>query len=156
MSLSSAFFRAKRRIKCFDAHFHIIDDRFPLFINQGYIPPIFRINNYMKVCDSFEVLDICGGAIVSGSFQLYDQSYLTDALSTLGSKTYTAVTQLEEKINVDDILKLQQLGVGAIRYNITRGVATGVQNIEAIESQALDVFSTAKWHAEFYIDFSPL
>ncbi|WP_372512310.1 amidohydrolase family protein, partial [Mycolicibacterium gadium] len=65
----------------FDAHFHIIDPRFPLVPNNGYLPEAFTVADYRMRVDP---LDITGGAVVSGSFQAFDQSYLKDALAQLG------------------------------------------------------------------------
>ena len=65
----------------FDAHFHVIDPRFPLVANQGYLPEPFTVGDYRARTAH---LDITGGAVVSGSFQAYDQTYLLDALEQLG------------------------------------------------------------------------
>ncbi len=66
--------------KIFDAHFHIIDNRYPLIKNQGYLPPPFKVDDYLKWAQK---LNIQGGAIVSGSFQGFDTSYLFQALKNL-------------------------------------------------------------------------
>ena len=50
----------------FDAHFHVIDVRFPLVPNQGYLPPEFTVDDYRaRVSD----LDVACGAVVYGSLQ---------------------------------------------------------------------------------------
>lgn len=77
-------------MKIFDAHLHIIDQRFPLVPNQGYLPDYFSCADYLKSVDQLEVT---GGVIVSGSFQGFDQSYLIDAIKTLG-ENFVGVTQL--------------------------------------------------------------
>jgi predicted TIM-barrel fold metal-dependent hydrolase len=69
----------KRRV--FDGHLHIIDPRFPLVPNRGYLPEPFTVEDYL---DRTSTLDLVGGAVVSGSFQGFDQSYLLDALDRLG------------------------------------------------------------------------
>ena len=103
--------------------------------------------------NEFKLLDIQGGAVVSGSFQLYDQGYLLDALSQLGNSTFVGVTQLplDEPVEAESVAKLASAGVRAIRYNITRGVATGFST-ELVRKQATAVHDHAKWHSEFYID----
>ena len=58
-------------MRIFDAHFHIIDYRYPIQENQGYLPPNFRAEDYEEVTKD---LHISGGAIVSGSFQGFDQA----------------------------------------------------------------------------------
>ena len=67
--------------KLFDTHLHIIDSRFPLVPNSGYLPDEFTCEDYLNQMNGYS---LCGGAIVSGSFQTFDQSYLVDALKTLG------------------------------------------------------------------------
>ena len=64
-------------MKIFDSHFHIIDNHFPLIENQGYKPSSFTSDDYLH---AVKKLNIVGGAIVSGSFQGFDQSYLVHAL----------------------------------------------------------------------------
>ena len=56
----------------FDAHLHIIDPRFPLVPNGGYIPPAFTVEDYLARTTH---LGVVGGAVVSGSFQGFDTSY---------------------------------------------------------------------------------
>ena len=50
----------------FDSHFHIIDKAFPLIPNNGYMPDAFSCDDYLEKVKDY---DVCGGAIVSGSFQ---------------------------------------------------------------------------------------
>jgi predicted TIM-barrel fold metal-dependent hydrolase len=69
-------------MKIFDAHFHIINPNYPLVKNNGYLPPTFTVDQYEKETNKF---NICGGAVVSGSFQAFNQAYLIDALPKLGS-----------------------------------------------------------------------
>ena len=74
----------------FDAHLHILDMRFPLIPNKGYLPDPFTVRDYLNRTKDLEIL---GGAVVSGSFQGFDQSYLIDALKRLGQH-FVGVTQL--------------------------------------------------------------
>ncbi len=68
-------------MRIFDAHFHIINFDFPIIENQGYTPPSYVVEDYQKETALFNVE---GGAIVSGSFQEFDQNYLLKALTQLG------------------------------------------------------------------------
>ena len=68
-------------LSVFDAHLHIIDPRFPLTPNNGYLPDAFTCSDYRAQTAH---LNITGGTVVSGSFQGMDQRYLEDALKTLG------------------------------------------------------------------------
>ncbi|MFT5706920.1 MAG: putative TIM-barrel fold metal-dependent hydrolase, partial [Oceanospirillaceae bacterium] len=65
----------------FDSHFHLIDPQFPVVANNGYLPEPFTYSDYLHKTAAY---NICGGAIVSGSFQGFDQSYLLGALAKLG------------------------------------------------------------------------
>jgi len=55
----------------FDAHLHVIDPRYPLATNEGYLPPTFTAQDYRH---RTEHLNVVGGAVVSGSFHAFDQS----------------------------------------------------------------------------------
>lgn len=72
----------------------------------------------------------CGGAVVSGSFQGFDQDYLVAALKELGP-SYVGVTQLPFSVSAEEILRLHRGGVRAIRFNFKRGVrkAKNIWNI---------------------------
>jgi hypothetical protein len=39
-----------------DAHFHIIDYRYPVVTNQGYAPPEFNVMDYMERLKSMNVI----------------------------------------------------------------------------------------------------
>ncbi len=129
----------------FDSHLHIIDPRFPLVENQGYLPPPFTVESYLAKA---KALDIGGGAVVSGSFQAFDQSYLLDALRRLGP-SYVGVTQLAPDVNDRTVLDLAQAGVRAVRFNLKRGGSAGLADLERLARRVHDL---AGWHSEFYID----
>ena len=129
----------------FDAHFHIIDSRFPLVPNAGYLPDGFDIAAYRGATAS---LNVSGGAVVSGSFQAFDQSYLEDALPKLGPD-FVGVTQLPATVTDEEILRLHGIGVRAVRFNLRRGGSAGV---DALDSLGKRVHEVAGWHVELYID----
>lgn len=129
----------------FDAHLHIIDSRFPLQSNQGYLPEPFTTKDYIAKATP---LRINGGAIVSGSFQGFDQQYLTAALKELGP-SYVGVTQIPASITDEEIVKLDTLGVRAVRFNVQRG---GSESIDQLERLSLRVYELVKWHVELYVD----
>lgn len=133
------------RTRLFDSHFHIIDPRFPLVANQGYLPPTFTIADYRASMAKFQVI---GGAVVSGSFQGFDQRYLVAALLELGER-FVGVTQLPATVSDEEILELDEVGVRAVRFNLYRG---GSESIERLEEMARRVFDLAGWHVELYID----
>ena len=131
--------------KVFDSHFHVIDPRFPLFENQGYTPPPFPLDTYL---DKARPLAIAGGAVVSGSFQGYDQTYLLDTLARLGSG-WVGVAQIPPDMPDAEIARLAAAGVRALRFNVARGEVADLDSIIALARRAHDV---AGWHAEFYVD----
>jgi predicted TIM-barrel fold metal-dependent hydrolase len=132
-------------IPVFDSHFHIIDKRFPLIPNQGYLPPDFTCGDYLERTSA---MALKGGAIVSGSFQAFDQSYLLDALSSLGAG-FVGVTQLPATVSDAELLRLNEAGVRAVRFNLKRG---GAEGLEHLEEMAHRVHELAGWHVELYVD----
>lgn len=131
--------------RMFDSHFHIIDRRFPLVPNNGYLPPDFSCTDYRERTSR---LPIAGGAVVSGSFQAFDQTYLLDALDRLGP-SFVGVTQLPASVTDDELLRLDAAGVRAVRFNLKRGGSEGVDKLEAF---ARRVHELVRWHVELYVD----
>ena len=129
----------------FDSHFHIIDKQFPLVPNNGYMPDEFTYKDYLKRTKAYK---LCGGAIVSGSFQAFDQSYLVDALEKLGS-SFVGVTQLPATVSDHEIIQLDNAGVRAVRFNLKRG---GSEEIGHLSSMAKRVYELVGWQVELYVD----
>ncbi|MFJ7950678.1 amidohydrolase family protein [Lysinibacillus sp. NPDC096418] len=136
-------------MEIFDAHFHIIDFDFPVKENQGYIPPSYVVEDYIYETADFNVT---GGAIVSGSFQGFDQGYLVNALAQMGP-TFYGVTQLPYTVKDEEILTLHDKGVRALRFNIKRG---GSEDISKLDYFSRRVFDLVGWHSELYIDAQEL
>lgn len=113
--------------------------------NNGFMPGPFTVDDYQRRIDG---LGIKGGAVVSGSFQAFDQGYLIDALKALGPN-YVGVTQVPGDTSDRRILELHEAGVRAVRFNVARG---GSANLDDIDRLARRVHDLAGWHAEFYID----
>ncbi len=133
----------------FDSHFHIIDPRFPLTANQGYLPDEFGAQDYLKRVSGYHLI---GGAIVSGSFQAFDQSYLLAALAELGAG-FVGVTQLPVTVSDAEIIRLDRTGVRAVRFNLYRG---GSEQLQHLASTAQRVYELAGWHIELYMDSKDL
>ncbi|MFB3917194.1 MAG: amidohydrolase family protein [Terriglobales bacterium] len=134
-----------RSLPLFDSHFHIIDPRFPLVRNQGYLPDEFSCRDYLERTKRY---NLAGGAIVSGSFQAFDQGYLRDALSRLGP-AFVGVTQLPSGVSDTEILDLNSAGLRAIRFNLKRGGSEGAGQLDRM---ARRVHELAGWHVEIYVD----
>lgn len=132
-------------MRIFDAHFHIIDFDFPITENQGYIPPSYVVEDYQT---ETAIYNIVGGAIVSGSFQGFDQAYLVNALEKMGP-AYCGVTQLPFSVTDDKIMDLHKKGVRALRFNVKRG---GSEDLSKLDYFARRVYDLAGWHSELYID----
>lgn len=129
----------------FDAHLHIIDPAHPLVENNGYVPEPFTVDDYRTRIDG---LDVRGGAVVSGSFQSFDQGYLVEALTALGP-TYVGVTQIPADTRDEDILALHEAGVRGVRFNAARGGSASLGDLNRL---ARRVHHLAGWHVELYID----
>lgn len=132
-------------MQIFDAHFHIIDFDFPIVENDGYTPPSFNTDAYQRETARFNVV---GGAIVSGSFQGFDQTYLVHALKQLGP-TFCGVTQLPFTVTDEELIRLNESGVKALRFNVRRG---GSEDLTKLDYFARRVFDVVGWHSELYID----
>lgn len=136
-------------MKIFDAHFHIIDFQYPITPNNGYTPPEFTSVEYKKAQDKYQIE---GGAIVSGSFQAFDQTYLKDALDHLGDNFY-GVANIPHQITDAELLELQQKNVTAVRFNLKRGGSTSIDHIDYLSNKLNEEFG---WHTEFYLDSKDL
>lgn len=129
----------------FDAHLHIVDPRFPLVPNQGYLPPAFTVEDYRaRTAD----LGVVGGAVVSGSFQAHDTTYLVEALDALGP-AFVGVAQLPADVTEEEIARLDRAGVRAVRLNVMRG---GSETVDRLPGLAARVHAVAGWHVEVYVD----
>ena len=135
--------------KLFDSHFHIIDKRFPLVANHGFLPESHTCEDYRQRLSQYY---LSGGVIVSASYQGLDQNYLLTALKVLGP-AYVGVTQLPVSVSDEEILRLDAAGVRGVRFNLKRGGSEGVENLEKF---ALRIFELAGWHAELYVDSAEL
>ncbi|MFE3328894.1 amidohydrolase family protein [Streptomyces sp. NPDC059176] len=129
----------------FDAHFHVIDRRFPLFENDGYLPGEFTVQQYL---DRTAALGVVGGAVVSGSFQRFDQTCLLDALDRLGPG-FVGVTQIPYDLPDEEVARLADRGVRGVRFNLRRGGAVGVERLDAL---ARRIHHVAGMHIELYVD----
>lgn len=138
-------------MRIFDAHFHIIDFDFPVTENQGYLPPSYKVEDYQSQTTLLD-LSIVGGAVVSGSFQGFDQNYLISALKRLGPR-FCGVTQLPSSATDNEIISLNSQGIKALRFNVKRG---GSENLSKLDYFARRVFELAGWHSELYIDAKDL
>ncbi|MFC1665179.1 amidohydrolase family protein [Pseudomonadota bacterium] len=137
------------KFKVFDSHFHIIDENFPLVSNQGFLPDFYPISDYLERTRDYNIV---GGAIVSASFQGFDQTYLLAALKALGP-TFVGVAQLPPEVSDDELIRLNAAGVRAVRFNLRRG---GFEEIENLERFAKRLYEMLGWHAEIYVDSTAL
>ena len=133
----------------FDTHFHIIDPRFPVMENQGFLPPVFTVDDYRERTAG---LGIAAGTVIAGSFQGTQTEYMYDALAMFGP-TFVGVIQVPATVTDEEILKLNAAGVRAVRFNLYRGGSAGVEDLDRLARRVHDV---AGWHAELYADAAAL
>jgi predicted TIM-barrel fold metal-dependent hydrolase len=136
-------------LRLFDAHLHIINPRFPLTANQGYLAPPFPVADYLRLA---RPLGVIGGAVVSASFQAFDLNYLEDALPALGPG-FVGVAQLPLDTPIAEIGRLDALGVRAVRFNLYRGVQVDLRSMQRLAWRAREA---AGWHTELYLDAAEL
>ena len=137
------------KLTIFDSHLHIIDTKFPLVPNNGYVPEEFTVTDYRYRMKDYYLL---GGAVVSGSFQAFYQTYLIAALQQLGS-SFVGVTQLPSSVSDEQVFTLNTAGVRAIRFNLKRG---GSADVNQLERMARRLFDLVGWHVELYVDATEL
>ncbi|MEA3156032.1 MAG: hypothetical protein QOK44_3621 [Betaproteobacteria bacterium] len=133
----------------FDTHFHIIDPRFPVMENQGFLPPTFTVEDYRARTAG---LGISGGTVIAGSFQGIQTEYMYDALEKLGP-TFVGVIQIAATVSDEEILRLNAAGVRAVRFNLYRGGSAGIADLDRLARRVHDV---ASWHAELYVDVATI
>ena len=129
----------------FDTHFHIIDPRFPVMENQGFLPPVFTVDDYRARTAG---LGIQAGTVIAGSFQGTQTEYMYDALEKFG-RTFVGVIQIPATATDAEILKLNAAGVRAVRFNLYRGGSAGIEDLDRLARRVHDL---ADWHAELYVD----
>lgn len=139
----------RRPAPIFDAHLHVVDPRFPLVPNDGYLPEPFTVEDYRAAVLPLEVR---GGAVVSGSFQGADQTYLLDALARLGPG-FVGVTQLPPEVPDEQLVRLDAAGVRAVRINLRRHGPIGTGPLEKLARRVHDAVG---WHVELYADAAEL
>ena len=131
------------RAPVFDTHFHIVEPRFPVLENQGFLPPRFTVEDYLERTAG---LGIGGGTVVAGSFQGVQTDYMYDALEKLGP-TFVGVIQLQATVSDEEIIRLNAAGVRAVRFNLVRGGSAGIEDLDRLARRVHDV---AGWHTELY------
>ena len=129
----------------FDAHFHVIDHRFPLYENDGFLPDPFPVERYRE---RTAALGVVGGAVVSGSFQRFDQGYLLDALTLLGPG-FVGVTQIPHDLPDAGVVDLARRGVRGVRFNLRRGGSAGLEHLDRLARRVHDL---AGLRTELYVD----
>lgn len=102
----------------------------------------------MRILNLFRIDYQEGGAIVSESFQDFDQRYLENAL-TERSPAFCGVTQLPFSVSDEEILDRHQKGVRALGFNTKRG---GSEDLSKLDHFARRVHELAGWHSQLYID----
>lgn len=132
-------------MRIFDSHLHIIAPGYPQPRNQGYLAPEFSSAEYRH---RVRGLNVVGGAVVAGSFQGFDATFLVAALQAMGP-TYVGVAQLPDDTPDAEILRLHAAGVRALRFNFRR---LGSFDPQTLEKLARRVYELAGWHVELYVE----
>ena len=128
-----------------DSHFHIIEPRFPLVPNNGFIPSAFTVADYRAAVHG---LGVVGGVVVSGSFQADDHGYLFDALPTLGSG-FVGVANVAADASDKDLQSLAAAGIRAVRFNLYRSGSEGAEQLLHFGQRLWEI---AHMHVELYVD----
>ena len=138
-------------MEVFDAHLHVIDPRFPLVANAGFVPDPFHVPAYRSALAAAG-LDAVGGAVVAGSFSGTDQRWLLAALGDLGPG-WVGVAQLPAEVSDTELDRLDAAGVRAVRVNLARGTGPDPRGIDRL---ARRVHERHGWSCELYADSGAL
>ena len=129
-------------VAIFDAHFHVIDPRFPLVPNQGYLPEPFTVADYRA---RVARLDVTGGAVVSRLLPGLRPD-LPRRRARAARRGLRRRGQRPADITDHEVLALYAGGVRAFRVNLFRG-----GDLDQIAlAQRFD--ELAGWHLEVYLD----
>jgi hypothetical protein len=77
---------------------------------------------------------------------------LVEALGQLGP-TYVGVIQLPVSVSDKELLKLNQAGIRALRFNLKRGGSEGLRHLDTLARRVHEVVG---WHAELHVDSQEL
>lgn len=135
--------------KIFDSHFHIIDPKFELVENNGFVPDYYTVTDYLDELEEVG-LEAVGGAVVSGSFQSFDQTYFEEALKQLGDN-FVGITQLPFDTMDEELERLHEIGIRGIRFNLYRGFDSTLEEIEELSRR---VYELQGWKTEFYVNLA--
>ena len=113
--------------------------------NNGYLPPDFTVENYQEKVKNF---GITGGAIVSGSFQKFDQEYLLDSLKVFG-ENFFGVANIPIGIKNSELERLSESNICAVRFNLKRGGSESLENLVELSNR---LYNSYGWHTELYVD----
>src|SRR5690349_8525683 len=99
------------------------------------MPDAFTTEDYLR---RLKGVDLCGGAVVSGSFQAFDQTYLFHALRVLGP-AFVGVTQVPQTVSDQELQELNSAGVRAVRFNVKRGGSEELHHLERMARRVHEV-----------------
>lgn len=131
----------------FDSHFHIIDRRYPLYENSGFVPGQFTTEDYLSAVKDLGIA-VCGGVVIAGSYHGYRNDHLVDSLKRLGEKFF-GIAQLYPDTDNNELMHLDSNRVRGVRINIRRGTGFGLDEYERFAKKVYDMFG---WHVELYVD----
>lgn len=117
--------------------------------NNGFLPSDFSVENYQEKVKDFRIV---GGAIVSGSFQKFDQEYLLDSLKSFG-ENYFGVANIPIGMKNSELEKLNESNICAVRFNLKRGGSENLENMVELSNKLYDSYG---WHTELYVDSKEL
>jgi predicted TIM-barrel fold metal-dependent hydrolase len=133
----------------FDSHFHLFEPGLPIQENQGYLPPKYTCEEYLKTAKEY---GITAGALVSSSFQSHSDESLIKNLTKL-PPGFVGVATVDSSVTDREITHLHQSGVRAIRFNLRR---LNIQSSHQLMDLALRVHSLHEWHSELYVESTQL
>lgn len=125
-----------------DCHHHIYDTRFAYHPDADYRPPDATVEH----CIQFRKrLGVSRSVIVQPSSYGTDNACLCEALAFFGDSA-RGVAVIDEHTGLDELKKLDALGVRGIRFNLARPAGAGLEQMPMLARRVADL----GWHVQVH------
>jgi predicted TIM-barrel fold metal-dependent hydrolase len=130
-----------------DCHFHIFGpyDKFPLSDGRTYNPPPALVPEYLTMADTVGIERM---VVVQASVSGTDNAVTLDAVRQFGQHRARAVAVIDDRFTDAMLKQLHDGGVRGVRFNLSSGNGTPVEQLEAIAHR----LAPLGWHIQVYTE----
>ena len=130
-----------------DCHFHIFGpyDQFPLSAGRTYDPPPALVPDYLAMAS---LVGIERMVVVQASVSGTDNAVTLDAVRQFGQHRTRAVAVIDASFTEDMLKQLHDGGVRGVRFNLSSGNGTPIQQLEPIARR----IEPLGWHIQVYTE----